>query len=154
LAVAPKRLYFGGVFTKVAGRPRESGVASLRLDGALTSFHPRFSADDVTTIAPAGRVVLVGGTFGGGAFDALSGAAVKGFVGVPGSSTITIHGSTAYLGGNIRSSISTYNLLADDLRTHRRTKWEPRLARYVIVGRIAVSGARVFVGGSFCRSIG
>jgi hypothetical protein len=155
LALAPKRLYLGGLFTDVGGKPRPSGVAALRLDtGGVTKFAPKFSADDVTSIAPAGRVVLIGGTFGGGAFDARTSDRVRGFVGVPGAATITVHGSAAYLGGNLRSSISEHNLLAVDLSTHRLTHWEPNLARYVIVERIAVSGAKVFVGGSFCSSIG
>jgi hypothetical protein len=62
LAVAPKRLYVGGWFATVGGKPRQSGVASLRLDtGAVTPFDPRFSSDDVSAIAPAGRAVFVGG---------------------------------------------------------------------------------------------
>jgi outer membrane protein assembly factor BamB len=155
LALAPRRLYLGGWFTRVGGKPRPSGVAALRLDaGGVTTFAPRFSADDVSSIATAGRTVLIGGTFGGGTFDAGTSKPVRGFAGVPGASTISVHGSTAYLGGNIRSSISAHNLLAVDLRSHRLTRWRPNLAPYVIVQRLAVSGAKVFVGGSFCSSIG
>jgi outer membrane protein assembly factor BamB len=155
LAVAPKRLYVGGWFATVGGRPRQSGVASLRLDtGAVTPFDPRFSSDDVSAIAPAGRAVFVGGTFGGGVFDALSGRRVPGFARVPGSVAITVAGSTAYFGGSIRSSIGGDNLRAVDARTGKTRPWHPKLARYVSVGRIAPSGAKVFVGGSFCSSMG
>jgi outer membrane protein assembly factor BamB len=155
LAVAPGRLYVGGWFTRVGGEARESGVASVRLDtGAVTSFHPRFSSDDVSAIAPAGRVVFVGGTFGGGVFDAASGRRVPGYAGVPGSVAITVAGSTAYLGGSIRSSIGGGNLRAVDARTGKSRAWRPKLARYVSVGRIAPSGVKVYVGGSFCSSLG
>lgn len=155
LAVAPRRLYVGGWFTLVGGKPRVSGVASLRLDtGSVTSFKPRFSSDGVSAIAPAGQVVFVGGTFGGGVFDGLSGRRVPGFAGVPGSVAITVAGSTAYFGGSIRSSIGGNNLHAIDVRTGKTRPWRPKLARYVSVGRIAPSGAKVYVGGSFCSSIG
>lgn len=156
LAVSPNRLYLGGWFTRVGGMPRESGAASLRLDsGALTSFHPRFSSDDVSAIVPAGRrVVFVGGTFGGGAFDASTGRRLEGFDSVSSSTAITVSGSTAYLGGNLRSSIPIHNLRAIDARTGKPRQWYPKLARFVIVQRIAPSDSKVFVGGSFCSSIG
>jgi hypothetical protein len=155
LALAPQRLYVGGWFTSVGGKPRESGVASLRPDtGEVTSFRPRFSADDVGSIAPAGRVVFVGGTFGGGAFDALSGRRLQGFNRVTGASAITVADSIAYLGGDLRSSIGGGNLFAIDTHTGNDRPWHPTLANYVSVGRIAPSGSRVYVGGSFCRSIG
>jgi outer membrane protein assembly factor BamB len=155
LALTPGRLYVGGWFASVGGKPRPSGVASLRLDtAALTSFNPRFSADDVSVIAPAGRVIFVGGTFGGGAFDAVSGRRLHGFNRVTGAGAITVAGSIAYLGGDLRSSIGGGNLLAIDVRTGKDLPWDPKLARYVSVGRIARSGSKVYVGGSFCSSIG
>jgi outer membrane protein assembly factor BamB len=155
LALDAKRLYAGGFFTQVGGQPRESGAASLRLDtGTVTSFHPRFAADDVSAIAPSGRVVFVGGTFGGGAFDALTGRRLHRFDGISSSVAITVAGSTAYLGGNLRSSISNDNLRAVDARSGKSRRWYPKLARYVSVGRIAPSGSKVFVGGQFCSSLG
>jgi outer membrane protein assembly factor BamB len=155
LALTERRLYLGGFFTHIGGRPRPSGAAALRVQsGTVTPFAPRFGSWDVTAIAARGRLVLVGGTFGGGVFDARTSASRPGSGTVSGSKTIALNGSTAYLGGDLRSSIGGHNLLALDLRTGKLRHWFPSIARYVTVSRIAVSGGRVFVGGSFCSSIG
>jgi hypothetical protein len=87
--------------------------------------------------AAASTWVVSGGSAGGGVVN-----------------SIAVSGSTAYLGGTIRDSIGLYNLLAIDLHTGEHRTWFPKVANYVQVLRIAVSGDKVFVGGEFCSSIG
>jgi outer membrane protein assembly factor BamB len=155
LAVTARLLYVGGTFAKAEGKPR-SGVAAVRLDNAgVTAFAPKISGGNgVNAIAPAGRIVLVGAPGGGGAYRSETGRQLKGYTSVFNANAIDTRGSTAYLGGTIRDSIGLYNLLAIDLHTGEHRTWFPKVANYVQVFRIAVSGDKVFVGGEFCSSIG
>jgi outer membrane protein assembly factor BamB len=155
LALSPARLYFGGSFLSVGGARRLDGVAAVRLrDGRLTTFAPRSTVWNLSTLVVAGRRVLIGGPEGGGVFDARTGTRRPGMAPLPSASAITVHGATAYLGGDLRTSIGGHNLLAIDLRSGKLNPWSPNLARYVTVGGIAITGTKAFVGGSFCSSIG
>jgi hypothetical protein len=157
LAVSGQRLYLGGGFATVGKAQRNSGVASVDIHtGKVTAFAPRVSPspDDVTTIGVFRHTVFVGGTFGGGAFDARTSTSLRRFHAIVGATTISVHGSTVYFGGDLRSPISENNIAAMDARTAKERRWAPVLAKYVSVGEIAVSGDEVFVGGQFCSTLG
>jgi hypothetical protein len=65
---------------------------------------------------------------------------------------ITVHGSTAFLGGDSRTTFGgTFNLIAIDLHTGRFKRWFPKIAEFENVAKIAISGDRAFVGGQFCN---
>jgi len=158
LAVLPPRLYLGGSFLSVGRAPRKNGVAAVGLrNGALSRFAPRKSIWNLSAMAVAsrGRLVLIGGREGGGVFDAVTGAErtlASGVVSRAGA--ISVRGSIAYLGGNVQTPIGGHNLLAVNLRSGMMQPWRPRLARYVSVGPIALSGDRALVGGQFCSTLG
>jgi outer membrane protein assembly factor BamB len=155
LAVSSARLYLGGSFLSIGGVRRPDGVAAVRLrDGRLTTFAPRSTLWNLSTLVVAGSRVLIGGPEGGGVFDARTGARRPGMEPLPFASAITVHGTTAYLGGDLRTSIGGHNLLAIDLRSGKLKRWTPNLARYVSVGSIAISGDRAFVSGQFCSTLG
>lgn len=155
LAVGPTRLYLVGGFTGVGGAPRKDGLAAVRLaDGALTGFSPSASLWNVEALVVHGSNVLIGGPEGGGVFDAASGAFRASMDPLPRAGSITVKGHTAYLGGDVRTTIGGHNLLALDLRTGRLRNWFPKLAKYVSAGVSAFSGDRAFVGGQFCSTLG
>jgi hypothetical protein len=155
IAVTSTRLYFGGSFLSVGRARRPDGVAAVTLrDGSLTTLAPRSTLWNLSTLVVAGRRVLIGGPEGGGVFDARTGARRPGMEPLPFASTITVHGTTAYLGGDLRTPIGGHNLLAIDLRSGKLTRWAPNLARHVSVGSIAISGDRAFVSGQFCSTLG
>jgi outer membrane protein assembly factor BamB len=154
IAVSRARLYIGGAFLEVGGAARTDGVAALRRsDGGLMPFVPRSRIWNLSTIAVTGPLVLIGGAEGGGVFDAGTGARRPGFEPLAHAGAITVHGSTAYLGGNLRTSIGLHELLAIDLRDGHLKRWFPNLARYVSVGVIALSDGKAFVGGQFCSRL-
>jgi hypothetical protein len=62
--------------------------------------------------------------------------------------------ATLFLGGDLRSSIGAHDLRSIDIAAGRFRQWAPNLARFVSVGTLAVSRGKVFVGGSFCASVG
>jgi outer membrane protein assembly factor BamB len=155
IAVSRARLYIGGSFAEVGGVARTDGVAAVRRsDGGLTPFAPRSRIWNLSTIVASGRRVLIGGPEGGGVFDSGTGARSPGFAALAHAGAITVHGSTAYLGGNMRTSIGAHELLATDLRTGKPKPWFPNIARYVSVGTIALSAGKAFVGGQFCSTLG
>ena len=69
-------------------------------------------------------------------------------------SAAPVRGSTAYFGGDFRTTVGGDNLLAIDLRTGKLRSWFPRLANEVSVSVLAPSGGTLFVGGAFCASLG
>jgi hypothetical protein len=97
-------------------------------------------------LAIAGHLVLIGGEEGGGVFDSRTSKPVRGYAfdEVHAAVAITVHGSTAFLGGDS-------NLIAIDLQTGRFKRWFPKIAEFENVGKIAISGSRAFVGGQFCK---
>jgi len=158
LALSGPRLYVGGTFSRVGGKPRP-GIAAVKADdGTLTSWSPKFRAwDGATSIAPAGRSVLVGGTFNnGGAFDARTGEPRPWAATMANATTVTVTGSTAYIGGGLRSSLPkpSNNVAAINLTTGSLTAWRPKLEHFVSVGKLEVSGGKVLVSGDFCNTVG
>jgi outer membrane protein assembly factor BamB len=153
LAVSGSRLYVGGVFDRV-GRAARPGIAAVDFPtGHLLPFAPG-SIDRVAAIVPSRRTVFIGGTFSGGAFDATTGRPRPWSSHVSGAGALALDRSTLFLGGDLRSSIGTHNLRALDPLTGKPRRWAPNLARYASVGTLAPSGGKVFVGGSFCSSVG
>lgn len=158
LAVTGTRLYLGGTFDSVGGQKRPGIAAVSAQTGALSPWSPRFQSwDGATSIAVDGSTVLVGGTFSQeGAFNTITGKPRDWAAATSDATRITVSRSTAFLGGNIRSSLryARNNLAAVNLRTGVHTGWGPNLARFVSVGTLAASGGKVLVGGDFCNSVG
>ena len=125
-------------------------------------WQPRgLTCDDADSIAVASNQVIIGGTFGFGAFDSKTGAKLPWSRQVDGSPVVVaVAGDRVYVGGNVRSSFAsvdrhkTNNLAAYDLRLHRWTSWAPNLAKYTSVAAIVPSGGTVLVAGGFSASLG
>jgi outer membrane protein assembly factor BamB len=161
LTVSGPRLYVGGSFGRVAGRSAPGVAAVSTRSGALLPWRPRFSSDETTAIAVVGRTVLVGGTFGFGAYDARTARPRAWSSEVHGSPTVFgVAGRAVYLGGNLRSgfdavgSVRANNLGAVDAVSGGPLGLAPDLATFVTVGVLAPSGGKLLVGGSFSASIG
>ena len=153
VAVGAGRLYFGGGFIRLGGARRLGGVAAVTIrDGKATPFAPY--AWNLTSLHAAGRLVLIGGPEGGGVFDGSTGKLVSKRTPLDRASAIAVQGTTAYIGGDFRTTNGRDNLLAIDLRTGKLRKWFPRLANEVAVGSLAPSGEKLLVGGQFCASLG
>lgn len=153
LAVGAGRLYLGGGFIRLGGARRLGGVAAVTIrDGKTTSFAPY--AHNLSSLLVAGPLVLIGGPEGGGVFDGATGKLVSRRAPLDRASAIAVRGTTAYIGGDFRTTIGGDNLLAVDLGTGKMRRWFPRLANEVSVGGLAPSGEKLFVGGSFCSSLG
>ena len=153
LAVGAGRLYFGGGFIRLGSARRLGGVAAVTIrDGRPTPFAPY--AWNRSSLVAAGRRVLIGGREGGGVFDGATGKLVSRRPPLDLASAIAVRGTTAYLGGDFRTTIGGDNLLAVDLRSGKLRNWFPRLANEVSVSVLAPSGGKLFVGGAFCTSLG
>jgi outer membrane protein assembly factor BamB len=153
LAVGAGRLYFGGGFIRVGGARRLGGVAAVTIrDGKATPFAPY--AYNLSSLVAPGRLVLIGGPEGGGVFVGATGKLVSRRAPLDRASAIAVRGTTAYFGGDFRTTVGGDNLLAIDLRTGKLRNWFPRLANEVSVGVLAPSGEKLFVGGGFCSSLG
>ena len=157
LALSGSRLYFMGNFGGLGRRltPRPRGVAAVRAsDGRLTSFAPRGDFFSPMGLAIARHLVLIGGEEGGGVFDSRTSKPAHGYAfdEVHAAVAITVHGSTAFLGGDSRTNFGgSFNLIAIDLHTKRFKRWFPKIAEFENVAKIAISGGRAFVGGQFCN---
>jgi outer membrane protein assembly factor BamB len=157
LALSGSRLYFIGNFSALGRHlvPRPKGVAAVRAsDGRLTGFAPRGNFFAPMGLAIAEHLVLLGGEEGGGVFHSRTSRPVRGYAfdEVHAAVAITVHGSTAFLGGDSRTNFGgDFNLIAIDLHTAGFKRWFPKIAEYENVGTIAVSGSRAFVGGQFCN---
>lgn len=155
LGLGTERLYFAGSFSGVGRAVRQSGVAAVRLrDGGLTGFAPRAPVLGTLALAAVHGNVLVGGGDSGGVFDSKTGRRRLDSSVVGSAVAIAVRGSTAYVGGNLRSGVGPHNLMAVNVRTGVDRLWFPNVARYVGVAKIALSGDKAFVGGQFCSSIG
>jgi hypothetical protein len=153
LAVGAGRLYFGGGFIRLGSARRLGGVAAVTIrDGRPTPFAPY--AYNLSSLVAAGPRVLIGGPEGGGVFDGTTGKRVSKQSPLDRAAAIAVRGTTAYFGGDFRTTVGGDNLLAIDLRTGNLRSWFPRLANEVSVGVLAPSGEKLFVGGQFCASLG
>jgi outer membrane protein assembly factor BamB len=153
LAVGAGRLYFGGGFIRLGGARRLGGVAAVTIrDGKATPFAPY--AYNLSSLVVSGRFVLIGGREGGGVFDGETGKLVSRRRPLDLASAIAVRGTTAYFGGDFRTTVGGDNLLAIDLRSGKPRHWFPRLANEVSVSVLAPSGGKLFVGGAFCSSLG
>jgi outer membrane protein assembly factor BamB len=153
LAVGAGRLYFGGGFIRLGGARRLGGVAAVTIrDGKATPFAPY--AYNLSSLVVSGRFVLIGGREGGGVFDGETGKLVSRRRPLDLASAIAVRGTTAYFGGDFRTTVGGDNLLAIDLRSGKLRHWFPRLANEVSVSVLAPSGGKLFVGGAFCSSLG
>lgn len=100
LAVSDTRVYVGGVFADIGGASRPAGAAAVSsADGALTPFAPKFASWDITATLVSGPSVVITGTFGGGVFDAETGAPRSWASEVAGAKALALAGSTLCLGG-------------------------------------------------------
>lgn len=118
-------------------------------DGKATRFAPY-----AYKLVAAGRFVLIGGREGGGVFDGETGKLVSRRTPLDLASAIAVRGTTAYFGGDFRTTVGGDNLLAIDLRSGKLRNWFPRLANEVSVAVLAPSGGKLFAGGAFCSSLG
>ena len=151
LALSRSTLYFSG-----------SRVGAVRTsDGGPTSFVPRARIVDPIMLAVWGRFVLLGCSSrwsicegDSGVFDGRTGKPVHkyGFGEVLSAGAVGFAGSTAYLGTGAEGDFGGQNyLIAIDMRTGRfEPRWFPKVGYYASATSIAVSGDRVFAGGSFC----
>ena len=98
--------------------------------------------------------MLIGWPEGGGAFDGVTGKRVLKPTPLDRASAIAVRGTTAYFGGDFRTTVGDDNLLAIDLRNGKLRSWFPRLANEVSVSVLAPSGDKLLVGGQFCASLG
>jgi outer membrane protein assembly factor BamB len=152
LAVGAGRLYFGGGFIRLGSARRLGGVAAVTTrDGKPRPFAPY--AYNLSSLVAAGSRVLIGGPEGGGVFDGATGKRVSKQSPLDRAAAIALRGTTAYFGGDFRTTVGGDNLLAIDLRTGKLRNWFPRLANEVSVGVLAPSGDKLFVGGQFCASL-
>ena len=129
LAVSGSTVYAGGGFTRIGGRVRQKLAALDSRTGATTAWdpHPTVSGADlqVATNDNTVRVLAVSG------------------------STVYAGGVFSRVGGRVR-----HNLAALDASTGAATAWNPKAHGGLGgVHALAVSGATVYVGGSFA-SIG
>jgi hypothetical protein len=174
LATEGSTLYVGGGFSEIAGQQRH-GLAAFQVgNGALTSWNPGpqwtsgFGVRGVTSIAPGGATVYVGGGFSeiGGAtrsnlaaVDATTGLATSWNPGPEfGVLSLAISGSTLYVGGEVEGTGHTIGgqeregLAAVSLVTGEATSWQPEPHAYYgypEVSSIAVAGSTVYVVGNF-----
>ena len=171
LAVAGSTVYAGGSFTSIGGQPR-TGLAALdATSGNATAWNPGANGS-VSALAVSASTIYVGGTFttiGGqsryrmAALDAATGSATAwnpnpasefpGFDPDPVLRTFTVSGSVVYVSGAFASvgGQPRDGLAALDAASGSATAWNPNPggAFSQAVASIAVSGATVYVGGSF-----
>jgi hypothetical protein len=165
LALSASRLYVVGAFTRLGAgsrRLRRRGVAAIRTsDGAVLGFVPHAQIVQPVFVATWRRLVLlacgarVGTCYSDtGVFDGRTGRPVHrfGFSQVLGAAAVAFAGSTAYLGSGPEGGFGgRFHLIAIDLRTGAYRPWFPTITPLESTSSIAVSGDRVFVGGSYCR---
>lgn len=169
LGIGGSRLFIGGGFSAVAGKPRP-GIAALDTrTGSLLAWRvatartyaPGAGVGDVEWLTVGAGEVLTAGHDGFGAVDARTGRIVPWMYKLDGvASSFGSQGSVVYLAGDLRNRFTAVdrmtrnNLASIDVATGRFTSWAPDLARYVSARPIVPSGRNVLIGGSFCSSIG
>jgi hypothetical protein len=168
LALDGSRLFVGGNSITAVGGARRPGFAELDAEtGALAPWAPGTSpafrrgagVGDVETIVIAHGLVFSAGLDGFGITDERTGAIAPLMRTVRSAYRFAAAGTTVYLAGNIRNTLSVTgrignNLGAVDLATGHVRAWAPYLDTYVGVASIAASATRVLVAGSFSKTLG
>jgi hypothetical protein len=109
-------------------------VAAVTIgDGEATPFAPY--AYSLSSLVAAGRFVLIGGREGGGVFDGETGKLASRRTPLDLASAIAVRGTTAYVGGDFRTTVGGDNLLAIDLRSGKLRNWFPPSRRRGLGGR-------------------
>ncbi|MGH2964015.1 MAG: hypothetical protein ACRDMH_01360 [Solirubrobacterales bacterium] len=125
IAVAGSRVYVGGIFDHVAGKPRGNIAALDATTGAAKSWSPDASG---------------GGSAGGYASGMVAALRVSGPI-------VYAGGDFAQIGGEPRANLAALNT-ADGSATN----WDPSVSFHggdTIISAIAVKGPNVYVGGTF-----
>ncbi|WP_354699579.1 hypothetical protein DSM112329_05298 [Paraconexibacter sp. AEG42_29] len=161
LSLAGTTLYVGGDFTKIGAETRANIAAVAAADGTVSSFTP--SADGpVTAIASNGASVFAGGGFtsiGGKAaprlaqLDPINGDAVTWAPDPDGpvAALATSGTATLYAGGSFRTAgpaTSVAKVAKLSAAGALDTSWQPQFGGTPARGALAVSGTKVYVGGS------
>jgi beta-propeller uncharacterized protein DUF5122 len=175
LAVSGTTVYAGGSFTGIGGQTRNSIAA---LDATVntnnaTAWDPNANGS-VSTLVVSGATVYVGGSFTGiGGQTRNSIAALDATVNTNNATawdpnanssvnTLALSGTTVYAGGTFTSiGGQTRNAIAAldaTVNTNNATAWDPNASSgappaIAIVNTLALSGAAIYVGGTF-TSIG
>ena len=126
LTLTRSRLYVGGEFGFIAGRPRSSAAAFERATAKLLPWHPRFRT--------SGCGGLEEGAPGGALIDKI--AATR--------STVFVGGCFHLVGGRER-----YRLAAVDAASGKPKPWRPRFADVHGSWALAPAGDRLFVVGEW-----
>jgi outer membrane protein assembly factor BamB len=168
VAVAGARLFVGGSFSTVAGRPRPNLVALRRSDGRLLPWQPGTARGyvkgagigDVETLLTTRGVLFGAGHDGFGVVSASTGRILPWMYRITSAAVaFAASGRIVYLGGDLRNSLDGVdfklrnNLAAIDVATGHATSWAPNVARYVSVRKLAVSKGRVLVIGDFAGTL-
>lgn len=182
LAVSGSRVYVGGFFTKIGSQTRRGMAAVDAATGALTDWNPNVTGSSgfpgVLALAVSGSRVYAGGDF-----NFIGGKARNGLAALDASTNgtatdwdpkvsltvraLAVSGSTLYAGGygvkdnGSGSSVTGSIAFAADVATGALTAWAPNPSGFSQnltsvnddVYALAVSGSRVYLGGSF-KSVG
>jgi hypothetical protein len=171
LAISGRTIFIGGDFRRVSGQARNylAAVDTAGV-GALSAWNPRagnivhsLSFDlDATVLLTGGRFASVNGVlrnYLAALHDTLGSA--TGFdaniarLGATGVRSLAVSGSTLYVGGDFDSvgGQAVRRLCAVNATSGALTSWRPLQAPLTYTGEgpyaLAVSGGRVYVGGSF-----
>lgn len=176
LAVSGDTVYLGGSFNRIAGQERDGLAAVDASTGAARPWNPGtvelrpgVSGGFVSSIAVAGPMVYVGGSFTGiggqarndiAAIDASSGAVsswnpnaeAESRYGTTFVRAVAVLGSTVYVGGQFTTigGQQRSDIAALDAASGVATPWNPGVSGDW-VNSIAVAGPTVYVGGDFTR---
>lgn len=155
--------YLGGLFSIVAGTPRQN-LAHLLSDGSLDpSWNPGANAE-VSALAVAGGAVYAGGRFTAvagqprshlAALDPVAGSALSWAPEADGAvRALAVVGSTVYTAGAFQRAGGQprSRLAALDAGTGAATSWDPGSDGEVLA--LAPAGTTLYVGGSFATAGG
>jgi hypothetical protein len=169
IAVAGGVVYIGGVFNRVGGARRNSGLAAVDpRTGRPTSWAPvrkygpsgrPYAFEPDAILVSHGQVLAGGGGFS--VFDARTARRLAWRERLAGTvTTFAFSRDTVYLGGDVRYGFTraggrpANNLVSVRLPEGRFTDWLPNIAPITQVTSIAVSGDKVLVAGEFASSVG
>ncbi len=155
--------YLGGLFTHVAGQPRQN-LAHVLADQSVSPWNPGVSGA-VRSLLVNGNNVYVGGSFsflGGqyrpllGSVDAVTGTTTSWDPNVDGASVyaLALDGGTVYAGGDFTACrmVARNRLAALDTTTGTVTSWNP--GADAAVTALILDGGTVYVGGAFTTAAG